>query len=308
MATAAVPLPLEHRRPWWHAFRRGRWFGYIYGGPVIVAFLLFNLYPMALGLYLSFTDWNILSPPVWSGLKNYNTMLVGDPLVWQSLWQTLYYALASVTGTTVVSLLLALALNQRLRSIGIYRTFFFLPAVTSLIAIAMVWRWLYNSEYGLLNGLLNLFGVPALNWLGDDTLAMPAVIFMSVWRSAGFNTVLFLAGLQGVPQEYYEAAQIDGANGWRRFLHITVPLVSPTTFFVVVNGLIGSWQVFDQVYILTRGGPHLTTVTVVYLIYSNGFEWFKTGYAAALAYGLFLIIMAFTAVQFLLQKRWVFYS
>jgi multiple sugar transport system permease protein len=294
-------------RPWWHAFRRGRWLGYIYGGPVIVAFVLFNLYPMALGLYLSFTDWDILRAPVWAGLKNYQTMLTDD-LLWQAIGHTLYYAVASVAGTTVLSLGLALALNQRLRSIGLYRTFFFLPAVTSIIAIAMVWRWLYNSEYGLLNGLLEMVGLRGLNWLGDPALAMPAVVLMSVWRSAGFNTVLFLAGLQGVPQEYYEAAQIDGANGWHRFWHITVPIVSPTTFFVVVNGLIGSWQVFDQVYILTRGGPHLSTVTVVYLIYSNGFEWYKTGYASAVAYGLFLIILAFTAVQFAFQRRWVFYS
>jgi multiple sugar transport system permease protein len=301
MATVAI------RRPWWHAFRRGRWLGYVYGGPVLIAFLLFNLYPMALGLYLSFTDWDILRPPVFVGLKNYATM-PGDDLLWKAVGQTLYYAVASVAGTTALSLGLALALNQRLRSIGLYRTFFFLPAVTSVIAIAAVWRWLYNSEYGLFNGLLELAGLPGLNWLGDPALAMPAVILMSVWRSAGFNTVLFLAGLQGVPTEYYEAAQIDGASAWSRFRHITVPLVSPTTFFVVVNGLIGSWQVFDQVYILTRGGPHLSTVTVVYLIYSNGFEWYKTGYAAALAYGLFLIILLFTGLQFLLQRRWVFYS
>jgi multiple sugar transport system permease protein len=295
------------RRPWWHAFRRGRWLGYVYGGPVLIAFVLFNLYPMGLGLYLSFTDWDILRPPVYVGLKNWGTLLA-DELLWRAVGQTLYYAVASVAGTTALSLGLALALNQRLRSIGLYRTFFFLPAVTSVIAIAAVWRWLYNSEYGLLNALLDQAGLRPLNWLGDSSLAMPAVILMSVWRSAGFNTVLFLAGLQGVPQEYYEAAQIDGASAWSRFRHITVPLVSPTTFFVVVNSLIGSWQVFEQVYILTRGGPHLSTVTVVYLIYSNGFEWYKTGYAAAMAYGLFLIILLFTAVQFLLQRRWVFYS
>jgi multiple sugar transport system permease protein len=298
---------VERRRPWWHALRRGRWLGYVYGGPVLIAFALFNLYPMALGLYLSFTDWDILRPPVFVGAKNYGTLLT-DELLWKAVGQTLYYAVASVAGTTALSLGLALALNQRLRSIGLYRTFFFLPAVTSVIAIAAVWRWLYNSEYGLINALLDMAGLRPLNWLGDASLAMPAVILMSVWRSAGFNTVLFLAGLQGVPQEYYEAAQIDGASPWSRFRHITLPLVSPTTFFVVVNGLIGSWQVFDQVYILTRGGPHLSTVTVVYLIYSNGFEWYKTGYAAAMAYGLFLIILLFTAVQFVLQRRWVFYS
>jgi len=302
--TTAGTIPA---RPWWYSFRRGRWLGYIYGGPVIIAFLVFNLYPMALGLYLSFTSWDILRPPTFIGLRNWAD-LFSDELLLRAVLQTLYYAIASVAGATVLSLALALLLNRRLRTIGFYRTFFFLPAVTSLVAIAMVWRWIYNTEFGVLNAFLSSLGLNPVNWLGDPVLAMPAVILMSIWRSAGFNTVLFLAGLQGVPQEYYEAAEIDGANRWDRFRHITLPLVSPTTFFVVVNGLIGSWQVFDQVYILTRGGPLLSTVTVVYLIYSNGFEWYKTGYASAMAYGLFLILIVLTAVQFILQKRWVFYN
>ena len=307
MATATTTATLVRPRPWWYAFRRGRWFGYIYGGPVIIAFLIFNLYPMALGLYLSFTKWDILSPPTFIGLGNWADLLKDD-LLWRAIAQTLYYAVASVTGATALSIALAVALNQRLKTIGFYRTFFFLPAVTSLVAIAMVWRWIYNTEFGVLNAFLGSLGINPVNWLGDPVLAMPAVILMSIWRSAGFNTVLFLAGLQGVPQEYYEAAEIDGASRWDRFVQITLPLISPTTFFVVVNGLIGSWQVFDQVYILTRGGPLLSTVTVVYLIYSNGFEWYKTGYASAMAYGLFLIIIALTAIQFRLQKRWVFYN
>jgi multiple sugar transport system permease protein len=307
VATATSSATLVRSRPWWYAFRRGRWFGYIYGGPVIIAFLVFNLYPMALGLYLSFTKWDILSPPTFNGLNNWADLLKDD-LLWRAVLQTLYYAVASVAGATALSIALALALNQRLKTIGFYRTFFFLPAVTSLVAIAMVWRWIYNTEFGVLNAFLGSLGINPVNWLGDPVLAMPAVILMSIWRSAGFNTVLFLAGLQGVPQEYYEAAEIDGASKWDRFVHITLPLISPTTFFVVVNGLIGSWQVFDQVYILTRGGPLLSTVTVVYLIYSNGFEWYKTGYASAMAYGLFLIIILLTAIQFRLQKRWVFYN
>ena len=262
---------------------------------------------MLLGLYLSFTNWDILRPPTFVGLRNW-AALFSDDLLLRAVLQTLYYAIASVAGATAVSLALALLLNQRLKTIGFYRTFFFLPAVTSLVAIAMVWRWMYNTEFGVLNAFLGSLGVNPVNWLGDPALAMPAVILMSIWRSAGFNTVLFLAGLQGVPQEYYEAAAIDGASLWDRFRRITLPLISPTTFFVVVNGLIGSWQVFDQVYILTRGGPSLSTVTVVYLIYSNGFEWYKTGYASAMAYALFLIIIALTAIQFKLQKRWVFYN
>jgi len=307
VARAVTAAGLAPARPWWYAFRRGRWLGYIYGGPVIVAFLLFNLYPMMLGLYLSFTSWDILRPPTFIGLRNWVDLL-SDDLLLRALLQTLYYAVASVAGATVLSLALALLLNQRLKTIGFYRTFFFLPAVTSLVAIAMVWRWIYNTEFGVLNAFLGSLGINPVNWLGDPVLAMPAVILMSIWRSAGFNTVLFLAGLQGVPQEYYEAAEIDGASRWDRFRHVTLPLVSPTTFFVVVNGLIGSWQVFDQVYILTRGGPQLSTITVVYLIYSNGFEWYKTGYASAMAYGLFLILIALTALQFIFQKRWVFYN
>jgi multiple sugar transport system permease protein len=307
VAGAVSAARLAPARPWWYAFRRGRWLGYIYGGPVILAFLLFNLYPMALGLYLSFTSWDILRPPTFIGLRNWVDLL-SDELLLRALLQTLYYAVASVAGATVLSLALALLLNQRLKTIGFYRTFFFLPAVTSLVAIAMVWRWIYNTEFGVLNAFLGSLGINPVNWLGDPVLAMPAVILMSIWRSAGFNTVLFLAGLQGVPQEYYEAAEIDGASRWDRFRHVTLPLVSPTTFFVVVNGLIGSWQVFDQVYILTRGGPQLSTMTVVYLIYSNGFEWYKTGYASAMAYGLFLILIALTALQFIFQKRWVFYN
>jgi multiple sugar transport system permease protein len=307
VASAVTAGTLARPRPWWYAFRRGRWLGYIYGGPVIVAFLIFNLYPMVLGLYLSFTNWDILRPPTFVGLRNW-AALFSDDLLLRAVLQTLYYAVASVSGATVLSLALALLLNQRLKTIGFYRTFFFLPAVTSLVAIAMVWRWIYNTEFGVLNSFLGSLGINPVNWLGDPSLAMPAVVLMSIWRSAGFNTVLFLAGLQGVPQEYYEAAEIDGASRWHRLRHITLPLISPTTFFVVVNGLIGSWQVFDQVYILTRGGPDLSTVTVVYLIYSNGFEWYKTGYASAMAYALFLIIIALTAIQFMLQKRWVFYN
>src|SRR5262249_4437930 len=156
-------------------------------------------------------------------------------------------------------LALALLLNRRLRTIGFYRTFFFLPAVTSLVAIAMVWRWIYNTEFGVLNAFLSSLGLNPVNWLGAPVLAMPAVILTSMWRPAGLNAVRISACPQGVPHEYYEAAEIDGPNRWDRFRHITLPLVSPTTFFVVVNGLIGSWQVFDQVYILTRGGPLLST-------------------------------------------------
>jgi multiple sugar transport system permease protein len=294
----------RHRRFWQ---RRGAGSGYLYIVPIVVWFVVFNVFPIVVGLGLSLTDWNILAPPHFVGLINYSTLL-GDSLFWQSVANTLYYAVGSVGLGTIVSLGLALALNQKLRFLSVYRTIFFLPAVTALIAVAMVWRWLYDNEYGLINWALSLANVPPLNWLGDPHLAMPAIILMSVWRSAGFNTIIFLAGLQGIPVEYHEAAAIDGAGRWSRFVHVTLPIISPTTFFVVVNSLIGAWQVFDQVWAMTQGNPEHATTTIVFLIYSNGFQWGKTGYASAMAYGLFLAIMVLTWIQFKLQNRWVFYQ
>lgn len=304
MSTIATPLRSRRFWPW----RRGpAAAGYLYIGPVLLWFIVFNVFPMVVGLALSLTNWNILNPPRFIGLTNF-VALVSDSLFWQSMGNTLYFAIATVGLGTALSLGLALALNQKLRFVSLYRTIFFLPAVTALIAVAMVWRWLYDNEYGWINWALSLVSIPPLNWLGDPLLAMPAVILMSVWRSAGFNTIIFLAGLQGIPSEYHEAASIDGAGRWQRFLHITLPLISPTTFFVAVNSLIAAWQVFDQVWAMTQGNPEHSTTTIVFLIYANGFEWGKTGYASAMAYALFLVIMLFTWVQFKLQKRWVFYQ
>jgi len=295
------------KRSFWPWSRRRAPFGYLYVAPVIIWFIGFNLFPIAVGLGLSLTDWNILNSPRLIGLANYAN-LPSDPLFWASMENTLYFAVVSVGLGTVIALGLAVALNQKLRFLGLYRTLFFLPAVTALIAVAMVWRWLYDTEYGLINWTISLVGIPPLRWLDDPRLAMLAVIMMSVWRSLGFNTIILLAGLQGIPNEYQEAASIDGAGRWNRFLHITLPLVSPSTFFVAVNSLIGAWQVFDQVWAMTQGNPENSTVTIVFLIYQNAFAWGKTGYASALAYVLFLVIMAFTLLQFKLQKSWVFYQ
>jgi len=295
------------KRSFWPGGRRRPLFGYLYVAPVIIWFLVFNLFPIVIGLGLSVTDWNILAPPNFIGLANYVKM-PSDPLFWTAMFNTLYFAVVSVGLGTIAALGLALALNQQLRFLAIYRTLFFLPAVTALIAVSMVWRWLYDTEYGLINWVLSLVAIPPLRWLDDPRLAMLAVIMMSVWRSVGFNTIILLAGLQGIPNEYQEAASIDGAGRWNRFLHITLPLVSPSTFFVAVNSLIGAWQVFDQVWAMTQGNPENSTVTIVFLIYQNAFAWGKTGYASALAYVLFLVIMIFTWAQFRLQKRWVFYG
>ena len=295
-----------HRTPWTRKLQR--WLpGYLFSGPVIVWFFIFHLIPIIAGAVLGFYSWDILNPPKPVGLANFAAVLKDD-LFWRAMINTLYYAVVSVCLTSAVSLGLAMALNQRLGSIAAYRTMFFLPAVTAMVAVSMVWRWLYNTDYGIFNYVLSLGGIPPLNWLGEPDLAMPAVIVMSVWRSAGFNTIIFLAGLQGIPQEYYEASSLDGAGRWARFRHVTLPLISPSTFFIMVTGLINSWQVFDQVYAMTRGGPLFATTTAVYLVYSNAFEWNKAGYASAMAYYLFIVIMLFTLAQFLFQRRWVHYN
>jgi multiple sugar transport system permease protein len=207
----------------------------------------------------------------------------------------------------VCALSLALLLNRPIRGMAAYRAIYFVPVVTSLIAVAMVWQWLYHTEVGVVNYLFNLVGLPGVNWLGSTEWAMPAVIFMSVWKAMGYYAVIFLAGLQGIPTHLYEAASVDGASGSQRFWKITLPLLSPTMFFVLVISIIQAFQVFAQVFIMTKGGPGNATQTIVYFIYNSGFVWFRMGYAAAASWILFAIIFAITAIQAVWQRRWVHY-
>jgi multiple sugar transport system permease protein len=222
--------------------------------------------------------------------------------------------LGSVPLGVLCALALALALNQKIRGITFYRTIYFIPVVSSMIAVALMWRWMYNPTSGILNYILNsvfdFFHLPfsAPEWLQSTRWAMPAIILMSVWKGLGYNMVLFLAGLQGIPTHLYEAAEIDGASSFKKFLHITLPLLTPTTFFIVIIAIIGSFQVFEQAYIMTQGGPARATVTTVYHIYENGFQWYKMGYASAIAWVLFALILVVTLVQWKYQDRWVFYE
>jgi len=210
---------------------------------------------------------------------------------------------------TALALLLAIALNQQLRGVSVFRAAYFLPTITSAVAAATVWRWIYEPNFGLLNSLLYAIGVahpPA--WLSSPAWAMPALILLGVWQGLGFQMVIFLAGLQGIPTHLYEAAAIDGAGWWARFRHITLPLISPTTFFVLIISVIGSYQVFDQAFVLTEGGPGYATTTLVYYIYEYAFQFFKMGYAAAMAWILFAIVFVLTVIQFRIQARWVHYD
>lgn len=281
--------------------------------PNILGFIIFTAGPVLVSLGISLVSWNLLTPPQWLGLENY-LGLITDEDFWKSVWATLYYTLGSVPLGLVFSLLLAVALNQKIRGIGIYRTVYFIPVVSSMVAVALMWRWMYNPTAGILNYILDQIfsffhlSIRPPDWLQSTTWAMPAIIIMSVWKGLGYNMVIYLAGLQGIPVHLYEAAEMDGASSLSKFFNITLPLLSPTTFFVLIMSLIGSFQVFEQAYIMTSGGPARATVTTVYYIYQNGFQWYRMGYASAVAWLLFAAIMLLTFIQWRFQGRWVFYE
>jgi multiple sugar transport system permease protein len=282
--------------------------GYLFLAPDLIGTLVFAVGAVLASLALSFLAWDLLTAPKVVGVQNYIALL-HDRVFWQILGNTTYYVLGTVPVRTVLALLLAIALNQQLRGIAIFRAAYYLPTITSGVAAALVFRWIFNGDFGLLNGFLYAIGVPnPPNWLASPVWAMPALILLGIWQGIGFQMVIFLAGLQAIPRHLYEAASIDGANWWGRFRHVTVPLISPTTFFVLIISLIGSYQVFDQAYILNGGGPGYATTTLVYYVYTYAFQFFKMGYAAAIAWVLFIIVFILTVIQLRLQNRWVHYE
>ncbi len=288
--------------------RRETWAAYSFLLPNLLGFVVFTFLPVFAALLISLTDWNLLQPPKWVGLKNFVT-LAQDPLFRKVLGNTAVYVLGTVPVQMVLALLVAMALNQSIPGTLFFRAAFFMPVVTSAVAIALVWRWIYNADFGVLNSMLYMIGInDPPHWLTSTKWALPSIMIMSVWQQIGFSMVLFLAGLQGVPEHLYEAARIDGAGPFQRFLFITIPMLTPTTFFVFVINIINSFQVFDQAFIMTSGGPANATNTIVYNIYQNAFQFFKMGYAAAMAWVLFAIIFIVTVVQFRLQRRWVHYD
>ena len=279
---------------------------FIFLAPNLLGFLAFLLIPVLASFGLSFVEWDLLSPMKWAGFKNY-IGLFHDQVFLRVLWNTVYYTLGTVPVGIALSLLLAIALNKKLRGMKIYRALYFLPVISSYVAVAVVWQWLYNAEFGLLNYLLSLIGIRGPSWLSSTKWAMPAVMVTSIWKQLGFNMLLFLAGLQGIPSTYYEAAEIDGAGKWTQFSRITVPLLSSTTFFVVVMSIINSFQVFDQVFIMTEGGPARSTSVLVHYLYQNAFEYFKMGNASAIAYILFFLVFLITMLQMKFSDNWVIY-
>ena len=276
--------------------------GYLFLLPNFLGFLVFSVIPIGACLVLTFTDWDLMSQPTFVGGQNYARMIT-DELFWKTLGNSAVYTVGAVPIAIFIAFWLALLLNRGMRGVKIFRTIYFLPYVTLTVAIAIVWSWIYNPDLGLFNYLLGLVGVDGPDWLQDPNWAMFSIIVMSNWKGIGYPMLIFLAALQGVPEEYHEAARIDGANWLRRIRHITVPSVAPATFYVVVVSFIGAMQGFDQFYVMTQGGPAYATTTIVMYIYQNGFQWFDMGYAATLAVALFVLISLVTAVMWRFNLR-----
>ncbi len=304
MANVSAPAtkPSGSSRLRWHEYRNG----YLFIAPWLIGFCLFTAGPMIASIALTFYDWELIVAPRFVGLENF-VKLTQDRYVTTALYNTAYYTFLAVPLHLLTALIAALALNMRIHFINYYRTVYYLPSVTPAVASALLWTYVYNPQYGLANAFLELLGLPAQGWIFDPDLAKPSFVLMSVW-SLGSAMVVFLAGLQGVPQHLYEAAEIDGAGVLARFRHVTLPMITPIVFFNLVMGIIGSFQVFTAAYIITNGGPADATLFYVLYLYRNAFEFFKMGYASALAWVLFLIIMAFTLLQLKLANRWVYYE
>ena len=282
-------------------------YGLAFVGPLIIGLIVFTYGPVIYSAWLSLNEGDYLRPPVFVGLANYARALQ-DELVGRALLNTAYYVIITVPVGIALALLLATAMNQKLRGIVFYRAIYFLPTITSAVAISLMWAWMYNPQFGLINTTLKAIGIKGPKWLASPDWAMPAIMIMAIWRGLGYNMLLFLAGLQSIPKELMEAAEIDGANAAQRFFRITLPLLSPTTFMLVVLSIIGGFQIFEYSYVMTRGGPLYSTLTAVLMIYQKGFETFEMGYASALAYLLFAIILVLTVIQFRMQSRWVHYD
>ncbi len=273
--------------------------------PNLIGFIIFSLLPIIASFFLTFTRWNLATNPQFVGLTNFINLLE-DELFWKYLWNTFYYAIGTIPLTIILAFFLAYLLNRKIHGVVFFRTLYFLPSVTLLVAIAIVWSWLYNADFGLFNYFLGKLGITGPRWLQSKDWAMPAIIIMGIWKGVGYSMLIFLAGLQNIPEKYYEAAEIDGATWWHKITHITIPLISPTTFFVLVTTTIGAIQGFDQFYIMTRGGPSGATTTLVYYIFQNAFEWFKMGYAATIAMMLFIIVLILTLLQWRYANKWVY--
>jgi len=284
-----------------------RFWLWLFLAPTLIGLTFGTLGPVLAAIGISFTKWDLLTPPVFTGLGNY-IQLISDPTFKKSILNTFYYVLGTVPAATVLGLMLALLLNQKLRGVTFYRTAYFLPVVSSTVAVALVWSWIYSKDFGLLNFVLRSIDLQPVAWLNSTRYAMLALIIMGIWGLLGEGMIIFLAGLQAISQSYYEAAEVDGANRWGKFVHITLPLITPSMFFYFIITMINAFQAFEQIYVMTRGGPSNATTTMVYYIYNNAFRNFRMGTASAQAIALFFIVMILTLIYWRSQEKWVVYD
>ncbi|MCM3238448.1 sugar ABC transporter permease [Heyndrickxia oleronia] len=280
---------------------------YLFVSPWIIGFLIFTLGPLLFSFVISFFDWPIVGEKKFVGLSNYITMFTDDPLFWHSLWVTVKFALFFVPLNIILALLLAILLNQRVKGSSLFRTFFYVPSVISGVALAMIWGSVYDGEYGILNYLLSLIGIDGPNWLNDTTWALVAMVVASLWGQ-GTMMLIFLAGLKNIPQELYEAAEIDGAGKIYQFFKITLPLLSPTILFNLIMTIIGAFQQLTLALVLTGGGPLQSTYFYAMYVYENAFKYFKMGYSSANAWIMFIIVLSLTLVVFKSSSMWVYYE
>lgn len=310
MRTADIPAVARSRsggrRVNQQARSEARW-GYLLIAPLVIGFSIFFLIALGASLVLSFTRWDMLSSPVWIGIDNYR-QVVRDPEFRTALWNTVAIAAPNVVLRLAFSLALAMALNSNIRFRSFYRIIFFMPVITMPVAIATIWKWLYDPAFGPINSVLDRLGLGRPEWLSNPETAIIAVVIVLLWSGVGYDMIIFLAGLQAIPKDYYDAAALDGAGSWQRFRDVTLPLLTPTTFFLLVIGVIASLQVFDLVFVMTRIDQTNQLPTVVYYLYEEGFRNFRMGYAITVAWVLLAIILVFTLIQFRLQRRWVHYA
>jgi multiple sugar transport system permease protein len=286
--------------------RREAYSGYLFIAPWLLGLIIFTLGPILVSFYLSMTNYEVVRAPVFNGLSNYE-FLIKDRLFWQALRVTSTYVFVSVPLGLALSFAVAMLMNQKLKLLGLWRTIFYVPNLIPLIASTMLWLWLYNPQFGLFNAFLQSFGIEGPNWLGHTQWALPSLILMSLWNVGG-PMLIYLAGLQGIPTDLYEACDIDGAGAWTKFRAVTIPMMTPVIFFNLILGMIAAFQTFAQAFIMTEGGPRYATLFYVLYLYQNAFQFFRMGYAAALAWILFIIIFAFTVLVFRSSAAWVYYE
>lgn len=285
-----------------------KWYGFLFISPMALGYAVFLLGPIVAAFLMSFTNWSLLSDLDFIGFSNYKRAFAEDPVFWESVWNTFYFSAGLVPLNLALALALALLLKRGLPGIGFYRTAIFTPVVTSLVVWSIVFKYIFATDAGMLNQLLKLFGIQGPAWLYHLQLTMPVVIIVSVLKNVGLNMVIFLVALHDVPKMYYEAADLDGASRWVQFTRVTLPMISPSLFLALILTLIGSLKVFGQIYVMTGGGPGTSTYVLVFYIFQQAFRLYEFGYASAIAFILFFIVLLLTLAQWWMRKKWVFHE